>query len=69
MSTELEREMYFLALRERCNKRDKAIAQLNENFPYHIEDGDLVAEISDIPEEEFEEDNREWECCIVTMTK
>lgn len=69
MSTELEREMYFLALRERCNKRDKAIAQLNENFPYHIEDGDLVAEISDIPEEEFEEDNGEWECCIVTMTK
>lgn len=69
MSTELEREMYFLALRERCNKRDKAITQLNENFPYHIEGGDLVAEISNIPEEEFEEDNREWECCIVTMTK
>ena len=69
MSTELEREMYFLVLRERCNKRDKAIAQLNENFPYHIEDGDLVAEISDIPEEEFKEDSREWECCIVTMTK
>lgn len=69
MSTELEREMYFLVLRERCNKRDKAIAQLNENFPYRIEDGDLVAEIFDIPEEEFEEDNREWEYCIVTMTK
>lgn len=69
MSIELEREMYFIALRERCNKRDKALVQLNENFPYHIEDGDLVAKIPDIPEEEFEEDNREWECCIVTMTK
>ena len=69
MSTELEQEMYFLALRERCNKRDKAIVQLNKNFPYHIEDRDLVAKIPDIPEEEFKEDSREWECCIVTMTK
>ena len=49
MPTELEREMYFMELRERCNKRDKAIADLNENFPYHIEDGDLVAKIPDIP--------------------
>ena len=69
MSIELEREMYFMALRERCNKRDKAIAELNENFPYHIEDRDLIAKIPDIPEEEFKEDSREWECCIVTMTK
>ena len=50
MPTELEREMYFMKLRERCRKRDESIARLNEEFPFYIEENDLVAEIPDIPE-------------------
>ena len=42
--------MYFMKLRERCRKRDESIARLNEEFPFYIEENDLVAEIPDIPE-------------------